>query len=99
MGTPVFGDAAAISSASDWPATPADPAQNRTGDATGTTRQDLSHLREMLLAAGLRDEVALDRKEVDDALDARNKIENCGKPSAHTACSVKIRFLYPLLRG
>jgi adenosine deaminase len=99
METPVFTDVATISSRIDWPTTPADPAQNRTGDATGTTRQDLIHLRDMLLAAGLRDEVAIDRKELDDALDARNKIENCGQPSARAACSVKIRFLYQVLRA
>ena len=99
METPVFADVAAISSRIPWPTTPADPALNRTGDATGTTREDLSHLRDALLAAGLRDEVTVDRKELDDALDARNKIENCGEPSTRTACSVKIRFLYQVLRG
>jgi adenosine deaminase len=99
METPVFSDVAKISSRIDWPATPADPAQNRTGAATGTTRADLSHLRDALLAAGLRDEVAIDRKELDDALDARNRIEDCGQPSARTACSVKIRFLYQVLRA
>jgi adenosine deaminase len=99
METPVFSDVAKISSGIEWPTTPANPAQNRTGDATGTTREDLSHLRDMLLAAGLRDEVAVDRKELDDALDARNKIEHCGESSARTACSVKIRFLYQVLRA
>jgi adenosine deaminase len=99
METPVFSDVAKISSRMDWPATPANAAQNRTGDATGTTREDLSRLRDILLAAGLRDEVAIDRKEMDDALDARNKIENCGQPSARAACSVKIRFLYQVLRA
>ena len=99
METPVFADVTNISSRIGWPTTPADPAQNRTGDATGTTREDLSRLRDSLLAAGLRDEVAIDRKELDDALDARNKIENCGEPSARTACSVKIRFLYQVLRS
>jgi adenosine deaminase len=99
METPVFTDVAKISSRLEWPSTPVDPAQNRTGDATGTTREDFSRLRDTLLAAGLRDEVAIDRKELDDALDERNKIENCGQPSARTACSVKIRFLYQVLRG
>jgi adenosine deaminase len=99
MDTPVFADVANISSRIEWPTTPADPSLNRTGDATGTTREDLSHLRDVLFAAGLRDEVAVDRKELDDALDARNNIENCGQPSARTACSVKIRFLYQVLRG
>jgi adenosine deaminase len=99
METPVFSDVAKISSRIEWPTTPEAPVQNRTGDATGTTRADLSHLRDVLLAAGLRDEVAVDRKQLDDALDARNKIENCGQPNARTACSVKIRFLYQVLRG
>ena len=99
METPVFIDVAKISSRIAWPTTPADPAQNRTGDATGTTHEDLSHLRDVLLDAGLRDEVAIDRKQLDDALDTRDKIENCGQPRARTACSVKIRFLYQVLRG
>jgi adenosine deaminase len=99
METPVFTDVADLSVRIGWPSMPADPAQNRTGDATGTSREDLSRLRDTLLAAGLRDEVAIDRKELDDALDARNQIENCGQPSARAACSVKIRFLYQVLRG
>jgi adenosine deaminase len=99
MATPTFSHAAEISSRIGWPTTPADPSRNRTGDATGTTREDLSRLRDALLAAGLRDEVAIDRKEIGDALDARNQIEDCGQPSARTACSVKIRILYQVLRA
>jgi adenosine deaminase len=99
METPIFTDAAKIGSRIGWPTTSVDPAQNRTGDATGTTRADLSHLRDALLASGLRDEVDVDRKELDDALDARDKIENCGQPSARPACSVQIRFLYQVLRA
>ena len=99
METPVFTDVRAISSRIEWPTTPADPAQNRTGNATGTSREDLSRLRDVLLAAGLRDEVAVDRKELDDVLAARDRIENCGQPSARTACSVTVRFLYQILRA
>ena len=99
METPIFADVAKLSASIPWPGTPVDPAMNRTGDATGTTREDLSKLRDALLAGGLRDEVAIDRKQLDDALDARNQIENCGQPSATAACSVKIRFLYQVLRG
>jgi len=99
METPIFTDLSKIVSHIDWPATPADPAQNRTGDATGTSREDLSHLRDTLLNAGLRDEVAVDRKELDDALDARDRIENCGQPNAQSGCSVKVRFLYQVLRA
>jgi adenosine deaminase len=99
MDTPVFSDAAKLGYSLGWPTTPADPSTNRTGDATGTSREDLSHLRDTLLANGLRDEAALDRKELDEALEARDKIENCGLPSARIACSVKIRFLYQVLRA
>jgi adenosine deaminase len=99
METPTFADVVKLISHIDWPTTPADPSLNRTGDATGTSREDLSHLRDTLLASGLRDEVAADRKELDEALEARDKIENCGQPSARTACSVKIRFLYQVLRA
>jgi adenosine deaminase len=99
METPIFTDLSKIVSNIEWPSTPADPAQNRTGDATGTSREDLSHLRDALLKAGLRDEVAVDRKQLDDALDARDRIENCGQPSARAACSVKVRFLYQVLRA
>ena len=35
MEPPVFSDVAKISSSIDWPTGPADPALNRTGDATG----------------------------------------------------------------
>jgi len=99
MDTPIFSDAAKLGYAIGWPNTPVDPSTNRTGDATGTTREDLSHLRDTLLADGLRDEVALDRKELDEALETRDKIENCGQPNARAACSVKIRFLYQVLRA
>ncbi len=99
MDTPIFADAAKLGYSIGWPTTAVDPSTNRTGDATGTTREDLSHLRDKLLADGLRDEAALDRKELDEALDVRDKIENCGQPNARSACSVKIRFLYQVLRA
>jgi adenosine deaminase len=99
METPIFADAAKLGYSLNWPTTPVDPSLNRTGDATGTTREDLSHLRDTLLADGLRDEVAIDRKELDEALEARDKIEDCGQPNARAACSVKIRFLYQVLRA
>jgi Adenosine deaminase len=72
---------------------------NRTGDATGTTRADLAKLRDQLLAGGIRDVIASNRQEFNDALDARNKLEGCGTPAATRACTVKLRFLYQVLRG
>lgn len=99
MHTPNFLDAAKLGYSIPWPSTPADPAANRTGDATGTSRADLNKLREQLLAGGIRNMVASDRKEFTEALDARNRIEHCGTPAATPACKVTIRFLYQILRG
>ncbi|WP_084080234.1 adenosine deaminase family protein [Edaphobacter aggregans] len=99
MQTPDFSAAAKLGYSIPWPSTPADPAMNRTGDATGTTHADLAKLRDQLLAGGLRDIAAANLQELSDALDGRNRIENCGTPAATRACSVKIRFLYQVLRG
>jgi adenosine deaminase len=99
MQTPFFSDVAALAAKIPWPNTPADPAMNRTGDATGTSRNDLAKLRDQLLAGGLRQEVEIDRQELNGALTQRNHIEGCGEPSAMAACSVKIRFIYQVLRG
>jgi adenosine deaminase len=70
-----------------------------TGDAAGTTRADLSKLREQLLAGGLREMAAANRKELADALGTRQELESCGMPSAKRACSVKVRLIYQILRG
>jgi adenosine deaminase len=99
MQTPSFFDLAPLWNSLGWPATPAGAAVDPEGDATGTSRAELDALRTKLLAGGLRDEVALDMKEFDEALAARDRIEHCGKPDASPACSVKIRFLYQVLRA
>lgn len=99
MQTPTFSAVAKLAHIIGWPTTPVDSAKNPTGDATGTTREDFAHLREVLIAGGLRDEVAVDRKELSDALVSRSRIEHCGKPDAAPACSVKIRFLGQVLRA
>lgn len=98
MHTPDFLAAAKLGYSIPWPSTPVeDP--SRTGDATGTTRADLARLREQLLAGGLRDIAAENRKEFSDALAVRDRIERCNTSAATAACSVKIRFLYQILRG
>jgi adenosine deaminase len=99
MQTPTFSHAAQLGHQIGWPSSAADVAANSTGDATGTTRGELAHLRNALLSAGLRDEVAVDRKELSDALAKREQIERCGRPGAAPACSVKIRFLGQILRA
>ncbi len=74
-------------------------AQGFTGDATGTSHAELDALRTKLLAGGVRNEVAIDAKQLDDSLAERNRIEHCGQANAAAACSVKIRFLYQVLRA
>jgi adenosine deaminase len=101
MQTPSFSTAAKLGAEMGWPASndaAADTAPEGT-DTTGTTPAELSALRERLLAAGLRDEVAENRKEFDEALASRNRIEHCGQADAAPACKVKIRFLYQVLRA
>jgi adenosine deaminase len=99
MQTPSFFELAPLWNSLGWPATPAGAEPDPEGDATGTSRAELDALRTKLLAGGLRDEVALDVKEFDEALAARKRIEYCGKPDALPACAVKIRFLYQVLRA
>jgi adenosine deaminase len=102
MMTPSFSHAAGLGNQIGWPV-PLTPVSGSDTSATpaptGATRAELSALRDKLLAAGLRDEVAVDRSELDDALADRNKIEHCGEPSANPACSVQIRIIYQMLRA
>jgi adenosine deaminase len=99
MQTPSFSASAKLGYSLGWPATPANVAINPEGDATGTSPGELSVFRASLLAGGLRDEVAVDMKQLDDDLAARDRIEHCGQPDAKPACAVKIRYLYQVLRA
>jgi adenosine deaminase len=99
MQTPSFFELAPLWNRLGWPATATGAAIDPEGDATGTTRAELDALRTKLLAGGLRDEVALDVKEFDEALAARNRIEHCSEAVAAAGCTVKIRFLYQVLRA
>jgi len=60
---------------------------------------DPAAMRDALLKAGLRDNIALDRAELDSMEQSRNAIEHCNTPQAAPACRVKIRFLYQVLRA
>jgi adenosine deaminase len=62
-------------------------------------RDDLAGLRMDLLAAGLRDDIAVARAELDDAERLRGTREHCGQTDQTAACAVQIRFLYQVLRG
>jgi len=70
MTTPPFANAAKLGYKFGWPGT----------DAT-VTREQLARLRDQLLAAGLRDEVATDAKALDDMLAARAN-ERCDATAA-----------------
>jgi adenosine deaminase len=99
MQTPSFFELAPLWNKLGWPATRDGATSDPEGDATGTSPAELSELRTQLLAGGLRNEVDLDIHQLDDALAARSRIEHCGQPSAAPACSVKIRYLYQVLRA
>jgi adenosine deaminase len=99
MQTPGFFELAPLWNSLGWPATPVDAQIDPEGDTTGTSPAELAALRAKLLAGGLSKEAALDEKELDDALATRNAMEHCGQPDAVAACSVKIRYLYQVLRA
>jgi adenosine deaminase len=84
MYTPSFGNAAKLGYRIGW---------------AGDTPADIRATRDKLLAAGLRDEVATDSKEFDQINATRDRIEHCGTPQAAIGCSIKVLYLYQVLRG
>ena len=60
---------------------------------------DPAAMRQALLGAGLRSNIAIDRAELDAVELRRNALEHCGTPDATAACGVKIRYLFQVLRG
>jgi adenosine deaminase len=95
MQTPSFGNAATLGYKIGWP----------TSATTSVDTATLSTLRDKLLAAGLREEVSTDSKQLADAQTERNRIEHChpeGPLAYHLVqhgCTVKIHWLYQILRG
>jgi adenosine deaminase len=65
----------------------------------GDTEADLARTRDALLAAGLRDEIATDRATFDEIQSSRSAIEHCATPQPAPACSVRVLYLYQILRG
>jgi adenosine deaminase len=98
MQTPSFTHAAQLGYKIGWP-----------DDFDGARHLDvLARLRDQLFAAGLRDEVSIDRQEFADAQAVRERREACNSPlptnpdqmlARSPACSVRIHFLYQILRG
>jgi adenosine deaminase len=102
MNTPTFAHAAALGYKLGWPGglkPETTAASSEPDDIEGTSPAELAELRDKLLADGLRDEVATDKAEFDDALATRARLEHCGTPAALPACKVKITFLYQILRA
>jgi adenosine deaminase len=62
-------------------------------------REDLAGLRGDLLAAELRDDVAVARTVLDKAENLRRTREGCGQAGEAAACKVQIRYVYQVLRG
>jgi adenosine deaminase len=60
---------------------------------------DFAKLRQQLIDAGLRDEVAKDRLDVLAAEAQRRELEHCGTPQAAPACRVEVRYIYQVLRA
>jgi adenosine deaminase len=90
MQTPTFTHAREIGNKIGWPE----------GAEGSITPAQLAELRNKLIAAGLRDEVAVDRAELSRSLEVRNSIEHCNlQNDASPACHVQIHFLYQILRG
>jgi len=96
MVTPTFTESAKLGYSLGWPSTPVPDVH---GDIAGTAPQQLTELRNKLLDGAVRAEAAVDRKELDDTLAARNRIEHCSQRDAKAACAVSIRFIYQVIRA
>ena len=102
METPSFSHAARLGYDAGWPTPPHPSTTAATSvpqDSGGASRPELAALRDRLLAAGLREEVATNRAEFSKALADRAALEHCNTPAAAPACSVRITFLYQVLRA
>jgi adenosine deaminase len=105
METPDFSAAAELGNKIGWPEkiiiNEHLPAGAPTSSQERATSADqLAQFRSRLLSdKSFKDNIAQDRNQLDEALAARELIEHCGAPNTVEACSVKIRFLYQVLRG
>ncbi len=60
---------------------------------------DFARLREKLLTGGLKDIVTATSKRIDDDESKMRSELKCGTSEANPGCTVKIRYLYQVLRG
>ncbi len=84
MYTPVFSNAARLGYQIGW---------------DGDSVESMKRTRDALLAAGLRNEIITDRKEIDTIEATRAQLEQCGQTQPKPACSVKVLYLFQVLRG
>jgi len=90
MTSPNFRKSIALSSSVPWPA----DAEN------SITREELAHVREALIGAGVLNDIPAGRKEMDDAEATQSRIEKCPTiPPASPACGIKIHYIYTISRG
>jgi adenosine deaminase len=103
MTTPDFGLAIAAEKKTGWPADFND----------GNHMQVLAKLRDELFADGLKDDVAIDSRELHDAEAGREHLQGCDNDPGDTlkaagynvvyayrgACEVRVHWLYQVLRG
>jgi adenosine deaminase len=86
MTTPDFSHAAALAEKIGWPSDPA-------------VVPDFSLMRDRLLAAGLRDDVPTIRNTMTTNESNRDNLDHCGQPNATSGCTIRMRYLYQVLRG
>ena len=84
MYTPAFSNAAKLGYQIGW---------------SGDSVDDIKKTYDALLAAGLRDEIVTDREELDQIEVTRAQREHCGQTQPKPACSVKVLYLFQVLRG
>ena len=84
MYTPVFSNAARLGYQIGW---------------GGDSVESMKRTRDDLLAAGLRNEVVTERKEIDTIEATRAQLEQCGRTQPKPSCSVKVLYLFQVLRG
>ena len=60
---------------------------------------DFGHMRERLLASGLKDIVSATRAQLDRNETRQRLLLHCGTPQAEPGCQVTVRYLYQVLRG
>lgn len=61
--------------------------------------EDFSHMRNELLAGGLKDVIPATLQDVDRDEGKQHQILHCGTPQADPGCQVTVRYLYQVLRG